>query len=240
MDMELDYRIAADARTSERAAFIRRTYAHLAGAILAFAALEVVLFNYAPPVVVETILRTMMGSRFSWLFVLGGFMLVSWIAQSWARSDTSRGLQYLGLGLYVVAEAVLFVPLLFAAQFLYPDQHLVAKAGIMTLAVFGGLTLAVFVSGKDFSGLRTVLCVGSLLAFGFIVASILFQFEGMVVLIFCFAMVALASGWIIYQTSNVIHHYRTDQYVAASLALFAAVALLFWYILEIFLLRSRR
>jgi len=240
MDMDLDYRIAADARPSERVAFIRRTYAHLAGAILAFAALEAVLFNLAPPAVVETIIKTMMGSRYSWLFVLGGFMLVSWVAQSWARSDSSRGLQYLGLSLYVVAEAVLFVPLLFAAQFLYPDQHLIAKAGILTLAVSGGLTLAVFVTGKDYSGMRSVLCVGSLLAFGFIVASILFNFGDMAMLIFCFAMVGLASGWIIYQTSNVIHHYRTDQHVAAALALFAAVALLFWYILQIFLLRGRR
>ncbi|HEX5271422.1 MAG TPA: Bax inhibitor-1 family protein, partial [Gemmataceae bacterium] len=96
----------------------------------------------------------------------------------------------------------------------------------------------VFVSGKDFSGLRTYLAVGSLLAFGLIVAGILFNFE--LGLFFCFAMVALASGWIIYQTSNVIHQYNTDQYVAAALALFAAVALLFWYILRIFLLSNRR
>ena len=110
----------------------------------------------------------------------------------------------------------------------------------MTLAVFAGLTLAVFISGKDFSGLGTILSVGSMLALGFILASMLFNFTGMVVLIFCFVMVALASGWIIYQTSNVMHRFRTDQHVAAALALFAAVALLFWYILQIFLLSRRR
>jgi FtsH-binding integral membrane protein len=239
MDMELDYRIAADARVSERAAFIRRTYGHLAGAILAFVLLETLLFRYAPGAV-EQIVRSMIGSRFSWLFVLGAFMLVSWVAESWARSDTSRGVQYLGLGLYVVAWSVMFVPLLFVAEILYPGEHLPQKAGIMTLAVFAGLTLAVFVTGKDYSGLRTYLSVGSLLALGFVVASIVFRFEGMVVLIFCFAMVALASGYIIYHTSNVIHHYRTDQHVAAALALFASVALLFWYILQILLLSRRR
>jgi FtsH-binding integral membrane protein len=241
MDLELDYRLAADARASERTAFIRRTYAHLAGAILAFVAIEAFLFNVAPSAVVNTIVDAMLGTRFSWLLVLGAFMLVSWVATSWAQSGSSRALQYLGLALYVVAQAVLFVPLLFAAQhYTVPEEHVVAKAGVMTLAVFGGLTLAVFVSGKDFSYLRTYLVVGSVLALGFIVAGILFNFGGMLVLIFCFAMVALASGWIIYQTSNVIHRYRTDQYVAAALALFAAVALLFWYILQIFLLRSRR
>jgi FtsH-binding integral membrane protein len=241
MDLDLDYRVASRAHASERAAFIRRTYAHLAGAILAFAAIEAFLFNYAPSSVVETIVSTMLGSRFSWLLVLGAFMVVSWIATTWAQSGSSRALQYLGLALYVVAQAVLFVPLLFVAQhYTAPEDYVVAKAGIMTLAVFGGLTLAVFVSGKDFSFLRTYLVVGSVLALGFIVAAVLFNFQGMVVLIFCFAMVALASGWIIYQTSNVIHRFHTDQYVAAALALFAAVALLFWYILQIFLLRSRR
>jgi FtsH-binding integral membrane protein len=241
MDMQLDYRVASQARAPERVAFIRRTYAHLAGAILAFAAIEAFLFNYAPASVVDTIVGSMLGSRFSWLLVLGAFMLVSWIATRWAQSDSSVGLQYLGLTLYVVAEAVLFVPLLFMAQhFTLPEDHVVAKAGIMTLAMFGGLTLAVFVSGKDFSFLRTYLAVGSLLAFGFIVASILFHFEGMLMLVFCFAMVALASGYIIFQTSNVIHQFRTDQHVAAALALFAAVALLFWYILQIVRLRSRR
>jgi FtsH-binding integral membrane protein len=241
MELDVDYRLASQAGASERVAFIRRTYAHLAGAILAFVAIEAVLFNYAPTAVVENIVGLMLGSRWSWLLVLGAFMLVSWVATSWAQSGSSRALQYLGLGLYVVAQAVLFVPLLFVAQhFTDPEAHVVAKAGIMTLAVFGGLTLAVFVSGKDFSYLRTYLCVGSVLALGFIVASILFNFGDMVVLIFCFAMVALASGYIIYQTSNVIHRFRTDQHVAAALALFAAVALLFWYILQIFLLRSRR
>ena len=205
------------------------------------AAIEAFLFNYAPAAVVDTIVGSMLGSRFSWLFVLGGFMLVSWVATRWAQSGSSVGLQYLGLGLYVAAQAVLFVPLLFVAQhFTAPEDHIVAQAGIMTLAVFGGLTLAVFVSGKDFSGMRTFLVVGSWLALGLIVASILFNFEGMLGLVFCFAMVALASGWIIYQTSNVIHLFRTDQHVAAALALFAAVALLFWYILQIFLLRGRR
>ena len=48
-------------------------------------------------------------------------------------------------------------------------------------------------------------------------------------------MVMLASGYILYDTSNVMLHYRTDQHVAASLALFASVALLFWYVLRIFM-----
>jgi FtsH-binding integral membrane protein len=48
-------------------------------------------------------------------------------------------------------------------------------------------------------------------------------------------MVVLASGYILYHTSNVLHHYGTEQYVAAALALFASVALLFWYVLQLFM-----
>ena len=98
--------------------------------------------------------------------------------------------------------------------------------------------MSVFLTKKDYSSLYPILSVGGLVALGFIVASIMFGFT--LGLFFCFAMVALASGYIIYQTSNVLHRFRTDQHVAAALALFAAVALLFWYILRIFLMSSRR
>ena len=49
-------------------------------------------------------------------------------------------------------------------------------------------------------------------------------------------MVLLASISILYSTSNIIHHYGTEQYVAASLGLFASVALLFWYVLRIIMM----
>ena len=58
-------------------------------------------------------------------------------------------------------------------------------------------------------------------------------------LVFCAAMVALAAGFIIYDTSNIIHRYGTNEHVAASLALFASVALLFYYILRIFMAFGR-
>lgn len=66
---------------------------------------------------------------------------------------------------------------------------------------------------------------------GLIVCAILFGFN--LGVLFSGVMVGLAAGYILYDTSNVMHHYRTDQYVAASLALFASVALLFWYVLRL-------
>jgi len=38
------------------------------------------------------------------IFVLLAFWGASWLAQTWAHSQTSRAMQYMGLGLYVVAE----------------------------------------------------------------------------------------------------------------------------------------
>src|SRR5439155_22249064 len=120
------------------------------------------------------------------------------------------------------------VPLLYIAEHFAPGA--IASAGVMTLAVFGGLTVVVLKTRRDFSYLGPILSIGSFLALGFIVAGVLFQFT--FGLVFAFAMVALISGYIIYYTSAVVHQFRTDQHVAAALALFASVATLFWYILQ--------
>lgn len=228
--------IAAEADTSDRASFIRLTYLHLAGAVAAFIALEAVLLSL--PGVGDAV-SLVLGNRFGWMVVLGAFMGVSYLANTWASSSTSVTTQYLGLGLYVVAEAVIFVPLLYIAEsFSPPDSHPIAMAGLMTLFVFLGLTAIVFISGADFSFLRTALLVGGWVALGIIVCGMIFGFN--LGLIFVGAMILLASGYILYDTSNVLHHYQIGQHVAASLALFASVALLFWYILQFVMSLSSR
>src|SRR5438445_333551 len=103
-------RVVAAAMPSERVTFIRRTYGHLAGAILAFAGLEALLITI--PGIANTVVPLMFSSGLSWLVVLVAFAGVSWLATRWAESDASVGLQYLGLSLYVVAEAVIFLPLM--------------------------------------------------------------------------------------------------------------------------------
>jgi FtsH-binding integral membrane protein len=236
MSYGYDYSVAARAASSDRATFIRRTYAHLAGAILAFMGIEVLLFQVLGEAGQMKVLQLLMINRFSWLAVLFAFMGASWLAQTWAQSETSSAMQYVGLGLYVVAEAVIFLPLLIIAEHFMPQA--IPTAGLLTLAVFGGLTLSVFVTKKDYSSLRPILCVGSLIALGVIVAGVLLGFS--LGLFFSFAMVALMSGYILYYTSQVMLHYRTDQHVAAALALFAAVATLFWFILRIVMAVSSR
>jgi FtsH-binding integral membrane protein len=220
---------AAYALPEARAQFIRRTYAHLALAILGFLVIEYALLQVPG---IERI-GALMTEGFNWLIVLALFIGVSWIADYWARSDTSRGLQYAGLTLYVVAQAIIFLPLMILAVLISNDPTVVPAAGLITLLLFAGLTVVVFTTRVDFSFLRTILIIGGFVALGLIVASMIFGFQ--LGVIFAVAMVGLAAGFILYTTSNIIHYYRTDQYVAASLSLFAAVALMFYYVLWILL-----
>lgn len=229
-----NYSLAAQARPDVRAGFIRQTYGHLAAAILAFITLEFLLFQTAIPEAMMGLLAT---SRYSWLIVLGAFMGVSYMADRWAQSNASRQTQYAGLGLYVLAQAVIFVPLLYMAAAISGGEVIVS-AGLITLLLFTGLTFTVLTTKKDFSFLGSFLKISFFVALGVIVASILFGFN--LGVLFASAMVIVAGASILYNTSNVLHRYRPDQYVAASLTLFASVALLFWYILRIFMGGSRR
>ena len=217
---------AADARAD----FILKTYLHLAGAIAAFIGLEAILLNLP---ITESAVGLMVGSKFGWLIVLLAFIGVSTLASNWASSATDTTTQYLGLGLYVLAESVIFAPLLFIVQRI--DPAIIPAAAYTTLGLFGVLTAVVMITRSDFSYLRSILVFGGLAALGLIVVSILFQFA--LGPVFTYAMIALACCYILYDTSNVLHHYRIGQHVAASLALFASVALLFWYILRLFLMR---
>jgi hypothetical protein len=222
--------IAASAAEDERIGFITKTYLHLAGAIGAFVALEAVLLNLPGT---KAAIETVLTAQFGWIAVLAAFMVVSYIADRWARTATNPAVQYAGLGLYVVAEAVIFVPLLWIANTYY--DGVIMSAAIATLSLFGLLTVVVFVTRKDFSFLRSVLIFGGFAALGLVVVAALCQFA--LGPIFTYAMIALACGYILYDTSNILHHYRIGQHVAASLALFASVALLFWYIVQLFMSR---
>jgi len=163
-------------------------------------------------------------------------MGISYLANRWAVSETSVSTQYMGLGLFVVAEAVIFVPLLAIAANVSGDGSVIMKAGIVALGLFAGLTFTVLVTRTDFSWLAPILAIGGFAALGFIIASAIFGFT--LGNVFAFVMVAFAGTSILYQTSNVLHRFNTKQHVAAALTLFASVALLFWYILSIF--SSRR
>jgi len=219
---------AVFAEESERLGFIRRTYAHLTGAILALIGLETALFAFVPAATMNAMVDKMLGG-WGWLLVLGAFMAVSWVARSWASSGASRSIQYAGLGLYVVAQAVVLLPLLYMAIRL--DPQIPVTAGLITAITFVGLSVFVMTTRVDLAGWGKYLVLGGFAGMGLIVASIVMGFS--FGLAGCSLFVALACAYILYDTSNVLHHYDTSQHVAASLALFSSVVLLFWYVLRI-------
>jgi FtsH-binding integral membrane protein len=224
----------AQSRPSERAAFIQKTYLHLAGAIGAFIIVEFLLFQLG---IAEALFNLVSGGRFTWLLILGAFALLGWMSRGLAAKADQVGTQYVGLGIYVVAEALIFAPMLYIAAY-FSDATVIPTAAILTLAMFGGLTAIAFTTRKDFSFLGGILKIGSFVALGLIICSTVFGFS--LGLFFSVIMVAFASAAILYDTSKVMHHYSTQHYVAASLELFASVALLFWYILRIVMSLSRR
>lgn len=213
-----------------RGQFLLRTYNHLLGAIAGFTLLEVLYFKSG---VAETMARAMLGVN--WLFVLGGFVVVSWMASRFAHRAESLGAQYAGLGLLVFAQSIIFVPLLYVANY-YAEGGVIESAALITLVGFAGLTAIVFWTRKDFSFLRGVLLWGGVVALLAIVGGALFGFA--LGTWFSVAMIGLAGAAILHDTSRILHDFPENRYVAASMELFASVALMFWYVLR--LLTSRR
>ena len=225
---------ASAAAADERAGFIMKTYLYVFGAIAAFIVIETCLFTVVGGAanmwkIVGPIYATV---PMAGLVILGSFMVVSWIASAWASSDTSPVMQHVGLGVYIVANSLIFVPLLCLAQ-LQGGSGTILSAATATAGLFAMLTLTVFITRKDFSFMRSALTFGSLAALGFIATAAIFKFA--LGPIFMYAVISLMCCWILYHTSNVLHHYRIGQHVAAALALFGSVMTLFWWVLQLFL-----
>lgn len=232
--------LAVNATVDVRKTFIRKTYAHLTAAIYGLVLLEFLYFKTLP---LDNWVPQLFAERWGWLALFGGYMLISWIAQSWANSGATLAKQYAGLAGYVFAFSIILCPMLWIANhFVTPiggqNYSPIIVAAVTTLAVFGILTAIVFISKKDFSFLGPILGISSFVILGVILLGafgLLNLGTG-----FCMFLVVFASGAILYDTSNVLHRYRTEQYVAAALALFASVGILFWYILQIVISLSNR
>ncbi|MBX3155065.1 MAG: Bax inhibitor-1 family protein [Deltaproteobacteria bacterium] len=236
---------------SDRVNFLRKTYAHLGAALIAFAVITGGLIRFAPSVSWGFSKWALQG--WTWLLVIGLFMVVGYIAERLARSETSRGLQYAGLGLAVAAEAFLLQPLLWVLMLKFgvyskgdvammlagnATPYMSGKAGsillsatVITLAIFIGLTLTVFLTKKDFTFMRGALSIASFAVLGIILVSILFGFH--LGALFCGAVILLMSGYILYQTSLIMRDFPPSAHVAAALMLFSTIATLFWYVLQL-------
>lgn len=224
--------LLAQASSDVKAEFYRKTYMHLALAFLLFIGIEAIFLNV--PAIVQVGLA--MTEGWTWMAVLVGFMLVTSAAEGWAAKTENRTMQYAGFLLYILAEAFIFVPMLYIAMAMSGDGSILMKAFIVTLSLFVGLTAVVFITKKDFSFLRSAIMIIGVVALGAIGAGMLFGFD--LGLGFSLGMIMLAAGSILYQTSNLIHRYHPSQYVVASLGLFASFMLLLWYVIRIFMSRD--
>jgi len=234
---------------SDRVSFLRKTYAHLGVALIAFAAIAGGMMRFAPEVSLK-FSRWAFSGNLNWLIVLGAFMLIGWLSERLAMSETSRGLQYVGLGLFVTMQALILQPLLWVVFLRVGGPQvrreillsgtpamngevasILIQAIVITLAIFIGLTLVVFLTKKDFSFLRGILVVASFGALGVILASMLFGFT--LGAFFCGAMILVMAGYILFQTSMIMKAFPPTAYVAAALMLFSTIATLFWYVLQL-------
>ncbi len=219
------------ATEQERVEFYKKTYAHVAGGVLLFIIFEYFLLSS------ETVVRFMMSmlDGIKWLLLLGGFMFITSYAESTAMRTADKKKQYLAYVVYILAEAIIFVPLLYIAIYYVNSMDLLKQAVVVTLMLFMGLSAVVLITKKDFSFLRAALTIGGFIAIGLIIAGSIFGFN--MGLWFSVGMCALAGGSILYQTSNLVHKFGTEDYIPAAIGLFASLMLLFWYILRIFLRR---
>ncbi|WP_407402583.1 Bax inhibitor-1 family protein [Chryseobacterium sp.] len=223
--------LVAHSTDVEKAEFYKKTYLHVAISLLAFIGVETVLLNVVPP----EIIGLMFAQKYTWLLVIGVFWLASFLAQKWSLSQ-SKAAQYMGLGFYILLEAIIFLPLIYIAVAQTGGGDVIFQAATLTIAMFAGISAVAFTSKRDFSFLRSIIVMGGFIALGLIVAGMIFGIN--LGLWFSVGMVLLASITILYQTSKLKDSYATDQYVGAALQLFSSIMLLFWYILRI--LMSRR
>jgi FtsH-binding integral membrane protein len=207
-----------------RAQFITRTYTHVVGGILVFILIELGLFESGAA---ETIARFMLS--FNWFLILGAFMLVGWLATRTAQTSTSLGMQYFAYAMYIAVEALIFVPLLYIANAKAPGA--IDSAALVTGLGAAGLMVVAHRTRKDFSFLRAVLMWGGVLAIVAMIGGAVFGFQ--LGTWFSVAMIGFAGAAVLYDTSNIIHVYPEDRYVAAAMQLFASIALMFWYVLRL-------
>lgn len=227
--------VVAAAAPATRADFYKKTYLLVAVACAVFGLL--LAGTLATPAIVNPLTSLFFGKNggFGWLLVLGGFWLISMFANRLAFGGISAGTQLAGLGIYIVAEVLLFAPMLNILMLKFGQatlSEIVAPAALSTLLLAGGLTATVFMTKTDFSFLRAFVTIGFFVSIGAILLVSLFG-SGIGVW-GIIALTVFISVVILYQTWVVKTQFRPEQYVGAALIIFAGIATLFWYMVMLF------
>lgn len=217
--------VVAQQSSEVRAIFIKKTYLHVALALAGLAMLESLWISLGFG---SRAIQILSVSQYSWLIVMALFIGCGFVANRWAHNGASRSMQYAGLGLLVFAWSIVMLPMVEYARLLFPG--VLSQAAVITGSLVAALTFIVFTTRKDFSFLGPVVSIGVMVAFGVIVASYFFGFH--LGTFFCGVMVLLMAASVLYDTSNIVHHYHEDQYVGASLSLFSSIAMMFYYVVS--------
>jgi uncharacterized protein len=234
---------------SDRVSFLRKTYAHLGVALILFAGITAALFKFAPGLTWK--MSTLFGTSIFGMLGLILILVFLMAGSEWLASHSeSKAIQYTGLLLGIGLQVFMLLPLIWllmlkfgkpadlisASGKLVPHMSATAtsilvQAVVITLTIFIGLTLVVFISKKDFSFMRGGLVVFSFALLGIALASIMFGFS--LGALFAGAIVLLMAGYILYETSVIMKDYPPTAHVAAALTLFVTVATMFRAILRI-------
>lgn len=210
---------AAEASVEERMGFVRKVYALFFAATL-FAVGGVALGLSYPPIMLWII-------QHPWLTFFG---LMGGVMGAQALRLVP-GVNFAALFGFTMLTGVIISPVIAIYTRMNPAS--IWQAGLLTVGIFGGLTAYVFISKKDFSFMRGMLTVGLIVVFLsavlnlFIVGSSAFSFG-----ISCAALL-LFSGFVLYDTSNIIRRYPVNEYVAGALSLYLDAFNIFMALLRI-------
>lgn len=212
----------ADSPVEVRMEFIRKTYTLFLAGILCALVAGTICLNSAPVFsLAATILRTPI-LAIALLFGLTlGAQAVSHI----------EGINYAALFGFTAFIGFLFAPILRMYEISAPG--IVMQAAVLTVITFSALTAYVFVTKKDFSFMGGMLFVGMILLVLGGLANVFFFRNAGVSYYMAWVTLFLFSGYVLYDTSQIIHKYDSRGYVSAALSLFLDFFNMFMAILRI-------
>jgi modulator of FtsH protease len=202
----LEARTAAEATLAERMGFIRKVYAlFFAGILFAVGGVWLGLTNP------EAVMVPIINHPYITLFVMLGAVVATQAVRH------VRGVNLLALFAFTTLTGAIISPLIALLARINPAS--ITQAGLMTVGIFGGLTAYVFISKRDFSFMRGMLMTGLIVV---VLAAVLNIFFASSAFSFGISAVALLlfSGFVLYDTSNIIRRYPTNEYIAGALSLY--------------------
>lgn len=196
---------ASETGVAERVAFIRKVYALFFAATLFAVGGVFIGFNF-PPLMIAAARHPLI----MFFLMIGGIFAAQAVRHK-------PGINLVALFGFTTLTGIVISPLLYVIGRTNPDS--ITQAGLLTVGIFGGLTAYVFLTKRDFSFLGGMLTVGLIII---VLAGLMNIFIGSLGMGFALAVGALLlfSGFVLYDTSNIIRRYPTTEYVAGALDLY--------------------